>query len=310
VKLGDSMLQQVSDTASNRRDQIANFAELLRNAPAKQKVFEAVYRGKKRFKTARELAVAAGFPTTKYLPEKAKSLVHEKLFDQDRERVDGSNQTVYKKIDFVATNKSKILQLARSKVKLAGYHTKTNPKAHGAKFGRIILKIPFRIKIHALAVDEVDQFSKVKAVKVVPERLTPERLSEKAFKVGLLRLLRETTIPKDWGGESNDIFTTKLKIRGRSKRAAFALKGPAKKGPLVPGMMGKNGDQIQRLYSSPAEVFFVQYEGEIKESIVALMEELAKAKAALGQEIFFGVINREDSYRLRLAYPNAFATKP
>jgi hypothetical protein len=73
------MVQQVSDTASNRRDQIANFAELLRNAPNKQKVFEAVYRGKKRVKTATELAVAACLPTTKRLTEVAKPLVHGRL---------------------------------------------------------------------------------------------------------------------------------------------------------------------------------------------------------------------------------------
>lgn len=33
----------------------------------------------------------------------------------------------------------------------------------------------------------------------------------------------------------------------------------------MPGMMGKNGDQIQRLFNTPADVFFVQYEGEVKE---------------------------------------------
>jgi hypothetical protein len=45
----------------------------------------------------------------------------------------------------------------------------------------------------------------------------------------------------------------------------------------------------------------VQYEGEINESVIALMEALAKVKVMVGQEIFFGVINRDDSYRLRLA---------
>ncbi len=150
------------------------------------------------------------------------------------------------------------------------------------------------------------QFSKVKAVRSIPQKLAPERLAEKEVKTGLLRLLKETKVPKDWGGESNDIFTTKLKIAGRTRRAAFALKGPAKKGPLVPGMMGKNGDQIQRLFASPAEVFFVQYEDEIKESVVALMEQLATARAALGEEVLFGVIDKDDTYRLRLAYPRAF----
>jgi hypothetical protein len=269
-----------------------------------------VYRGKKRVKTATELAAAVSFPTTKRLTEVAKPLVHEKLFEQGRERVDGRGQTVYRKIDFVATNRGKILQLARSKGKFAGYHTKTSPKTSDAKPGRIVLKIPFRLRFRFVDVDDIDQFSKVKAVHSVPERLTPERLSEKQFKTGLLRLFKETKVPKDWGGESNDIFTTKLKIAGRTKRAAFALKGPAKKGPLVPGMMGKNGDQIQRLFASPADVFFVQYEGEIKENVLRLMEDLAKAKATLGQEIFFGVIDREASYRLRLGYPKAFRTTP
>jgi hypothetical protein len=74
-------------------------------------------------------------------------------------------------------------------------------------------------------------------------------------------------------------------------------------------MMGKNGDQIQRLFNSPAEVFFVQYEGEIGERVIELMEQLATAKAIMGGKIFFGVIDRSDTYRLRLAYPRAFKTK-
>lgn len=300
------MAHQVSDTASNRRDQIANFAELLRNAPTKQRVFEAVYHGKKRVKTAEELAVAAAIPTTKRLTEVAKGLVNEKLFEQGRGQINGRKHTVYMKIDFVATNKAKILQLARNKTKLDGYHTKTNPSAKASKLQRIVIKVPFKLKIHFIGVDDVGQFSKVKTIKTIPDKLNPERLSEDKFKAGLLKLLKETKIPKDWGGETNDIFTTKAIIKGAARRAAFALKGPAKKGPLVPAMMGKNGDQIQRLFGSPAEAFFVQYEGEIKENIIELMEELAKAKAVLGQQVFFGAIDRDDSYRLRLAYPRAF----
>lgn len=301
------MIQQVSDTASNRRDQIANFAEILKNAPTRQKVFEAVYHGKKRVKTANDLAKAASLPTTKRLTEVAKPLVDEKLFQQGRERIDGRSQTIYKKIDFVARNKRKILQLARGKAKLASYHTKTNPRTIKSR-KRIVLKVPYRIKTRFISIDDVDQFSKAKKVSSIPAQLKPARLSEKQFKAGLLQLLGETKVPKDWGGETNDIFTTKLKVAGRRKRSAFALKGPAKKGPLTPAMMGKNADQIQRLFGSPASVFFVQYEGEIKESVVGLMEELAKAKALLGMEVLFGTIDRDDSYRLRLAYPRAFKT--
>jgi hypothetical protein len=71
-------------------------------------------------------------------------------------------------------------------------------------------------------------------------------------------------------------------------------------------MMGKNGDQIQRLFSSPSDAFFVQYEGEIRQNVVELMEQLARARAVLGQNVYFGVINEADTQRLRAAYPEHF----
>jgi hypothetical protein len=305
------MVQQVSDTASNRRDQIANFGELLQRAPAKQRVFKAVYFGKKRSKTVQDIADATGY-TTKRVTEIAKHLADgEKLFEQARERIDGKAHTVYRKIHFVETNKRKILRLANSKKALDSYHTKTNPKGGSKGAQKIVLRVPQQIKIKTkfITIDAIDQFSKVKTIraKSIPDKLSPERLPEQRVKRGLVKLLGETEVPKDWGGEINDIFTTRVKMKGIRHRAAFALKGPAKKGPLVPGMMGKNGDQIQRLLKSPADVFFVQYEGEIKESIVELMDGLARAKALLGQEVFFGVIDKNDTYRLRLAYPKTFA---
>jgi len=299
------MVINVSDTASNRRDQIANFAEILRNAPSKQAIFEAVYRGKKRVKTVEEIANATPF-SAKRVTELAKPLARgEKLFEQGRERIDGKTHTIYRKLDFVEANKRKILQLAGNKKKLESFHTKTNPKLTKAG-ARITISVPFKAKPEFINVDDVDQFRKVKSVSLSAAMPGPERLPEKRVKQGLLKLLGESKNPKDWGGESNDIFSTRLKVKGRLRRAAFALKGPAKTGPLVPGKMGKNGDQIQRLFDSPADVLFVQYEGEIAESVIGLMQNLALAKAVLRGQVFYGVIDKADTRRLRLAYPKAF----
>jgi len=299
------MSLQVSDSASNRKDQIANFAEILKNAPARQKVFEAVYFGKKKFKSVNEIA-----GTTILSPKRvtiiAKPLCRQGLFEQGRERIQGSMRTVYRKFGFVESNKQKILKLARNKKKLAGYPTKTNPRIKVVATVR--LRVPYAPKTKFITIDDVDQFAKTKKIRKTPDVLTPERLPENIVKAGILFLLQELKLPKDWGGETNDIFSVKLKIQGKAKRAAFALKGPAKKGTLVPGMMGKNGDQIQRLFNSPADVFFVQYEGEIGERVIELMEQLAKAKAVLSGSVLFGTIDRDATYRLRLAYPKAFAS--
>jgi len=76
--------------------------------------------------------------------------------------------------------------------------------------------------------------------------------------------------------------------------------------------MGKHGDQIQRLFDSDAQVFLVQFEGEISESVIQQLRKMAVAKSVEDRRtVFYGVIALEDSYRLRLKYRAAFvkATK-
>ncbi len=41
-------------------------------------------------------------------------------------------------------------------------------------------------------------------------------------------------------------------------------------------------------------------------SVVHQMSQLAMAKATTEREVFYGIIDLKDTYRLRLAYPNAF----
>jgi hypothetical protein len=189
------------------------------------------------------------------------------------------------------------------------YHTKTNPKIKVniriAKGHKVVVKVPFRVRSESIRVEDIKEFSKAQKVRSIAG-LSPARLSEAKTKAGFLKLLGETKTPKDWGGENNDIFTDRVTLSGKKRRAAFALKGPAKTGALVPGKMGKNGDQIQRLFDTPASIFIVQYEGEVKESVYKLMEELAKARAITGGKIFWGVIDDDATKRLRKAYPRAF----
>ena len=111
----------------------------------------------------------------------------------------------------------------------------------------------------------------------------------------------------DWGGEKNDLFTTRLVIDGKRLSTAMAFKGRGTTGKLTPGKLGKNGDQIQRLFQSSANVFLVQYYGQIDESVLDQMTELAKAKSgSTGQKILFGVIDKADTTRIMNAYPKVF----
>ncbi len=71
--------------------------------------------------------------------------------------------------------------------------------------------------------------------------------------------LDEKDGPHDWGGEESDLFSDRLLVGGERKTGAFLLKGPAKFHPMTPRDLGKNADQIYRLFNIPAQVYVIQH---------------------------------------------------
>ena len=83
--------------------------------------------------------------------------------------------------------------------------------------------------------------------------------------------------------------------------------GPATTGKLTPKKLGKNGDQIQRLFNSPADVFIVQYHSQIDESVVDQMKRFAIANSVTeNKQVWFAVIDGDDTNRLISAFPKQF----
>jgi len=289
----------VSDTRSNPADQIAHAVEVLGRARQRIAIFKAVYFGKKRVKTVNEIAATTGLDRIRVLQE-GKRLADNQIVVQIR----AAGITGYEKDPFYSAQKGKILRLVQDPVAFASFPTKTRPRA--ALQRAVTIRIPRpRIQARYITIDDIDSFSRVKTVRVDPGDYTP--ISESRFKAGIAKLLGESGQFRDWGGERNDLYTSRVRIAGRRHPAAFAFKGPGTKGILTPGRMGKNGDQIQRLIKTAAKVFLVQYWGQVAESVPEQLEEFAKAKSAVeGTVVFFGIIDGDDSNRLLAAYPRAF----
>lgn len=109
--------------------------------------------------------------------------------------------------------------------------------------------------------EEIDQFadmdlrwtptaSEFSAMRGVPEQVVKELLC---------RLLGEPSVPNDWGGEESDVLSANLAVNGRRHTAAFLLKGPSRFHPMKPTDLGRNGDQLYRLFNIPADVFVIQH---------------------------------------------------
>jgi hypothetical protein len=291
----------VSDLRSNENDQIDFAVRSIGKGRHRRLVFEAVYFGKSPIKTVSKLCAITHLPRKRVLEEAIK-LAHKDLIVQTKI----AGELAYKKEAAIAGCKQRIIQYIKSPKKLATLPTKTRPRVSGSVGKLVTVSIPRKLaQTKPVSVDDIDQFKRVKQVKIASARFTP--IPEARFKAGFKKLIGEPGKFSDWGGEKNDLFSTKLLIKGARKLSAIAFKGPGTKGVLTPKKMGKHGDQIQRLFQSSADVFFVQYWAQIDQSVTEQMDAFARIRAASsGRMTYFGIIDGSDSTRLIKAYPTQF----
>ncbi|MCO5099094.1 MAG: hypothetical protein M9884_16755 [Rhodocyclaceae bacterium] len=100
-------------------------------------------------------------------------------------------------------------------------------------------------------------------------------VSESKVKGLICDLLGEHEIPSDWGGEESDLFSAQLLVDGTRKTGAFLLKGPAKFHSMTPHDLGKNGDQLYRLFNIPANIYIVQHCHNIGPAVRKTIEAFA-----------------------------------
>jgi len=289
---------EVSDVRSNPQDQIAHAARVIGRSEDCRKVFSAIYQGKKRIKTVTEIVKLTSLPRIRVLQEAGK-LCNNHIVKKTKIE----NELAYEKDPFYTQNKKTILRLAGDRKALERFPTKISPR-----IGEITVTISLPKKMvdaKQITIDDIDSFAKVKDV---TSNQNPLPINEKEFKDGLQKILGEQGTFQDWGGELDDLFSTRLILGGERKNVAFGLKGKGTTGILTPKKMGKRGDQVQRLFRAPADVFIIQYWGQIDESIIEQMKQLAIAKSGLeGRKIYYGVIDGQDTMRILTAYPERFS---
>jgi hypothetical protein len=294
------MVVAVNDIRSNPNEQIAHAVTTLKRSARLQEVFYAICRGGKKPKTVSQLMASTGKAQVAILQLGGKlddaQLVH---------KTKVGRETAYAKDRFLASKRLTIQRMIKDPRKLARLPTKYSPRGTS---GNVKITVPgAKIQIKEVTVDDFDQFAKIKRMK--PPTSAP-KISERAFKDGVLKLIGETGKFQDWGGEPNDLYTTKLRHQGQRRAIAFAFKGPGTKGALTPKKLGKNGDQIQRLFLSPAEIFIVQYHDAIGQSVVEQVKAFASLNSIReGKRIWYGIIDGDDTNRLIMAYPRQFGLK-
>jgi hypothetical protein len=155
-----------------------------------------------------------------------------------------------------------------------------------------------------IPIDDIDSFAAVSFYPATSVNLKmPLENSEAEIKELLQRIIGDPFIKPDWGGEQNDIFSNRVIKNGKRLLTAFFLKGPSVGGRLTLAKCGKNGDQIQRLFQSPADMFVIQFNGEIDERVIEECRQKVRfLRQTQNKQAFFTTIDGIDTARLIAAY--------
>jgi hypothetical protein len=158
-----------------------------------------------------------------------------------------------------------------------------------------------------LYVEDIDSFQKVRDVN--PAMVTGFlkngflSLSEDAVQLALEQILGVSFHKKDWGGEVNDLYTANVVVSGTRRATAFLLKGPGiGKKEMTIADCGKNGDQLVRLFGTPADLFVVQYVGPIANLLVKDVQGKIAELRAQGKAAHFLIIDGQDTARMLHAF--------
>lgn len=150
-----------------------------------------------------------------------------------------------------------------------------------------------------LYVEDIDSFSRVSEVSASEVDVDMLRdISESEVKTYFREIIDEPFDQHDWGGELNDLFTSQIEIDGRRVDSAFMLKGPSVEGPLRIADAGTRGDQFQRLFQSPADLYIAQFNGKIEDRTYRHIKDLSSSYDAP----MFCIMDGTDTARLLRAY--------
>ena len=157
----------------------------------------------------------------------------------------------------------------------------------------------YRLEVH---VDSIDSFARVRDVPPPRGKAALDRLRdirEQDIKTAFAEIIGEPDVPKDWGGERSDLFSTWVRLNGERISTAFAFKGRAKFHPMKMADLGKNGDQINRLFTEPAQLLVLQHCHQITPEVREMMRAFAQQ---MGNPRLFCLIDGYDTLRLLQAY--------
>lgn len=158
-------------------------------------------------------------------------------------------------------------------------------------------------------IQSIDSFQKVRGVNhsEVDKLLSNGffDISEEKVKENFIKIIGQSYIATDWGGETEDIYTSYIVLNGERVQTSILLKGKGtiKGNETHLGNLGKNGDQLTRMMSrNTSKLYVIQSVKPIAEDIIITAETFVARHRSLGHLCYFCTIDGQDTATLFYAY--------
>lgn len=128
---------------------------------------------------------------------------------------------------------------------------------------------------------------------------------EKTIKREFAEIIGESFVPKDWGGETEDLFTSRMLLNGQRVPTSIIFNGPGKVKATQTRLsdLGARGDQLVRMIRvSPSKLYILQSVKPIAHEIIETFEAHIKDLRTKGQHCYYCVIDGQDTATILDAY--------
>lgn len=169
----------------------------------------------------------------------------------------------------------------------------------------------YQFEPESLSIDiqHIDSFEKVRGINHRDiERYLQNGFfdrDEKKIKTEFAEIIGESFVPKDWGGETEDLFTSRILLNGQRVPTSIIFNGPGKVKATMTRLsdLGARGDQLVRMIRvSPSKLYILQSVKPIAHEIIETFEAHIKDLRTKGQHCYYSVIDGQDTATILYAY--------
>jgi len=161
-----------------------------------------------------------------------------------------------------------------------------------------------------LFIQIIDSFSKVRSINY--EQVKPFLqngfldIPEEEVKRAFLEIIGQSYVLTDWGGETEDVYTSFLILNGERLQTSIIFKGSGtvkSSRETHGGQLGKNGDQLERMMRTPtSKLYIVQSVKPIAQDIVNTFDAFVFKQRANGNNCYYCIIDGQETAMLLYAY--------